>query len=215
MCRFSFSFARVSFLAAVCFGAGASAQSPLVQSIEAWQQEQNTSYSNREESPLDELDFAEFKGLPFFSIDTLYTVTAILEETPESLPFEMPTSTSRKPLYRVWGLARFRLNGVDCSLPVYVSVDLQKKPEFADYLFLPFTDETNGDESYGGGRYLDLRLPEHGRELQIDFNKAYNPYCAYSERYSCPLVPEANHLPFKVRAGVRAPEHRKSKKSHR
>ena len=69
-------------------------------------------------------------------------------------------------------------------------------------MFLPFSDETNGIESYGGGRYIDLRIPE-GNTLIIDFNSAYNPYCAYNDKYSCPIVPRENYLRTRIEAGVK------------
>jgi uncharacterized protein (DUF1684 family) len=72
-----------------------------------------------------------------------------------------------------------------------------------DYLFLPFLDETNGFETYGGGRYLDLRIPV-GDTIEIDFNTAYNPFCAYNEKYSCPIVPRENYLQTRIEAGVKA-----------
>ena len=78
-----------------------------------------------------------------------------------------------------------------------------KREGLEDYLFLPFIDDTNGEESYGGGRYIDLRIPE-GDTIVIDFNKSYNPYCAYNDKYSCPIVPRINYLALEVRAGVMA-----------
>jgi len=70
-------------------------------------------------------------------------------------------------------------------------------------LFLPFTDLTNGTVSYGGGRYIDLKIPEEEDAIVIDFNTAYNPYCAYSPRYSCPIPPEENHLEIEIPVGVK------------
>ena len=78
-----------------------------------------------------------------------------------------------------------------------------QQEEYRDYLFLPFTDKTNGSETYTGGRYIDLSIPE-GDTLEINFNKAYNPYCAYNPKYSCPIVPGVNALDTEVRAGVKA-----------
>ncbi|MBP7982432.1 MAG: DUF1684 domain-containing protein, partial [Kaistella sp.] len=73
---------------------------------------------------------------------------------------------------------------------------------YEDYLFLPFRDETNGKETYGGGKYIDLRIPD-GNEIVIDFNQSYQPYCAYNAYdYSCPIVPEENFLPLRIEAGV-------------
>jgi TonB family protein len=83
--------------------------------------------------------------------------------------------------------------------------------EHADHLFFPFTDETNGKETYGGGRYLDLRIPKSGDDIVIDFNMAYNPYCAYSSRYSCPIVPADNQMNIEVPAGVKYQKKEKSK----
>jgi uncharacterized protein (DUF1684 family) len=75
--------------------------------------------------------------------------------------------------------------------------------EYTNYLFLPFTDLTNGKETYAAGRYIGLKIPKEGNELIIDFNMAYNPYCAYSDRYSCPVVPAANNLATEIRAGLK------------
>jgi uncharacterized protein (DUF1684 family) len=78
-----------------------------------------------------------------------------------------------------------------------------RQEEYRDYLFLPFADLTNGEETYGGGRYLDLTIPT-GNTILLDFNKAYNPYCAYNPKYSCPLVPKQNRLDIPIIAGVKA-----------
>ena len=97
----------------------------------------------------------------------------------------------------------FDLKGKPFKLNIYQNQDLIKKEGFEDYLFLPFLDNTNGEESYGGGRYIDMRIPD-GDTIIVDFNSAYNPYCAYNEKYSCPIVPRENYLDTEVRAGVKA-----------
>ncbi|MFZ9005138.1 MAG: DUF1684 domain-containing protein, partial [Robiginitalea sp.] len=112
-------------------------------------------------------------------------------------------STNDSALERVFGKLTFKFEGTTYVLEVYQSPELLSKPDYEDYLFLPFTDDTNGVETYDGGRYIDLRIPE-GDSILIDFNKAYNPYCAYNPSYSCPLVPPANHLPLSIPAGVMA-----------
>ncbi|MFC7667025.1 DUF1684 domain-containing protein [Hymenobacter humi] len=100
---------------------------------------------------------------------------------------------------------RFVLQGQPMRLSVYQSADLLKRPGFEDYLFVPFTDLTNGHGSYGGGRYLDLRIPPAGtRVMQLDFNRAYNPSCAYNHGYSCPVPPAENRLPVAIPVGVRS-----------
>ena len=86
------------------------------------------------------------------------------------------------------------------------NIDLSKKPGYANYLFVPITDLTNGEETYGGGRYIDLRGPL-GKVVELDFNKAYNPYCAYGGKYSCPIPPIENHLGLRIEAGVKAFAH--------
>jgi uncharacterized protein (DUF1684 family) len=97
----------------------------------------------------------------------------------------------------------FEIDGQKFSIPVYQSKDLLNNPVYKDYLFFPFTDLTNSEGTYGGGRYIDLRIPKEGLEMVVDFNRAYNPYCAYSAKYSCPIVPSENHINMVVKAGVR------------
>jgi len=105
--------------------------------------------------------------------------------------------------YRTYGFAHFTMDGQSFSLPLYQSKKLLQNPEYTDYLFVPFTDLTTGVETYGGGRYLGLRIPKEGNELVINFNLAYNPYCAYNDKYSCPLVPAENDLAIAIKAGVK------------
>jgi hypothetical protein len=96
----------------------------------------------------------------------------------------------------------FQVNGTDLSLVVYQNEQLMQDTAFENYLFLPFTDLTNGEESYGGGRYLDLEISKlKNNSILIDFNKAYNPYCAYASGYNCPVPPRENNLPIAIRAG--------------
>jgi hypothetical protein len=167
-----------------------------------FQKEMNAEYKDASTSPLKDKDRRDFKGLEFFKVDSSYVVKAKFERTPEEAPFEMKTTTDRLPVYVKYGVVTFSLKGKEYQLNIYQNQDLKKKEGYVDYLFLPFLDDTNGEESYGGGRYIDLRIPE-GDELTIDFNKAYNPYCAYNEKYSCPIVPRENYLETKVEAGVK------------
>ncbi|NVK27111.1 MAG: DUF1684 domain-containing protein [Flavobacteriia bacterium] len=169
------------------------------------QAELDSSYADDEHSPLEKEDLEHFTGLPFFPLDTTWMIWAEVILTPDSVPFEMPTTTSRKPIYRQYAILRFEHADSTYDLAVYQSQSLLKREGFEDYLFLPFGDQTNGFKSYGGGRFLDLRIPE-GDSIYIDFNRAYNPYCAYSGRYSCPKVPLRNILPIHITAGVQAPK---------
>ncbi len=172
-------------------------------SIITFQNDLNKEFSNPETSPLPDRFRKDFAGLDFFEPDTSFTVVAELSRTPEAIPFLMPTSTERMSEEVVYGLLTFELKGKKYQLEVYQNEELKSKDGYEDYLFLPFTDETNGRSTYEGGRYIDLNIPEEDRIL-IDFNKAYNPYCAYNKKYSCPLVPSQNHISTEIRAGVKA-----------
>lgn len=173
----------------------------VVSEIIEFQKTLNEEYKNRKESPLEPRDFKKFKRHSFFPINLTYRVTATLTVTAGTPFLHLKTTTTRLTNDRIYGYVNFTLKGKSFKLPVYQSQDLMKKPELADYLFFPFTDITNGKQTYAGGRYIDLRIPA-GEEIVIDFNKAYNPYCAYSHRYSCPLVPEENQMDIEIPVGV-------------
>jgi len=166
-----------------------------------YQRTMNASFKVATTSPLKDKDRKNFKGLDFFPFDSTYTVTAYLERTPESEYFNMKTTTDRLSKERVYGVINFELQNEEFKLNVYQNEENLETEELEDYLFLPFLDDTNGDTTYGGGRYIDLRIPE-GNLIIVDFNKAYNPSCVYNEKYSCPIVPRANYLPIEVKAGL-------------
>lgn len=168
------------------------------------QAELDSAYADAEHSPLLEEDLASFTGHEYFPIDTNWMVTAKVIRTPDAKPFEMATTTDRRPVYRQFAWLEFEAEDTVVRLAIYQSIRLLNRPGYEDYLFLPFGDATNGGSSYGGGRYLDLRIPE-GDEIYIDFNQCYNPYCAYGGPYSCPKIPEENLLMIPIRAGVKAP----------
>ena len=167
-----------------------------------FQKKMNTTFKDASKSPLKEKDLKDFKGLNFFEFDSTFIVTAELRRTPESDFFEMPTTTGKVSQERVYGVLKFELKGKSHQLEVYQGEELITTEGFENYLFLPFIDDSNGDATYGGGRYIDLRIPQ-GNTIEIDFNQAYNPYCAYNEKYSCPIVPRVNYMPIKVEAGVK------------
>ena len=168
----------------------------------AYQIEQNNIFKDASTSPLKSKDLKNFEGLDFFSFDSTYAVTAKLLRTPDSEWFNMKTTTQRVSRERVYGIATFELKGNVYKLNIYQGEENINSEDYKDYLFLPFLDNTNGEESYSGGRYINLRIPE-GNTIEIDFNKAYNPLCAYNEKYSCPIVPRINYLNLKVEAGVK------------
>ena len=170
--------------------------------IEKFQKELNDQYRSKENSPLRGSNFENFKQHPFFPIDLKYRVTAQLKRTENAEPFEIPTSSGRTQPYREYGKATFVIDGKSYVLTLFQNLNLIKRPEYKDHLFLPFRDETKGIETYGGGKYIDLRIPK-GDEIFIDFNQSYHPYCAYNAYdYSCPIVPDENFLPVRIEAGV-------------
>lgn len=166
------------------------------------QKKLNEEYANPKTSPLPKKDLKKFKSLDFFAVNLKYCVTATITRTPNEKPFYMATTNGRKSQYIKYGEAHFTIDGKPYKLNVYQSLSLMQKEEYKDYLFLPFTDDTNGETTYAGGRYIDLKLPA-GNTLQIDFNRAYNPYCAYNHDYSCPIPPRDNYLETKIEAGVK------------
>lgn len=181
----------------------AAIQTDATSAIMKFQRELNEEFKNPETSPLPDKFRKDFESLEFFAPDTAYVVQAKLIRTPEALPFMMPTTTDRKSEEVVYGVAHFILNGKARQLEIYQNKELMLEEEYVDYLFLPFTDLTNAEETYGGGRYIDLRIPKSDM-ISIDFNRAYNPYCTYNKKYSCPLVPSVNHLDTEISAGVKA-----------
>lgn len=171
-----------------------------------FQQELNAEFKDPETSPLADRFRINFETLDFYAPDTSYVIEAEFVRTPEALPFSMPTTTDRESTEVLYGIAKFTLNGKQQQLEIYQTPELITQEKYKDYLFLPFTDATNGEETYGGGRYLDLRIPE-GNTIVLDFNKAYNPYCAYNKKFSCPLVPAVNNVDAEISVGVKAFEH--------
>ncbi|MEX0721162.1 MAG: DUF1684 domain-containing protein [Balneolaceae bacterium] len=195
----------LTFALLCLFGSVGFAQQPdsiIVKEVVEFREELNADFKDPGESPLTEEDFADFSSLDFFPIDLTYHINARFIRTSDQKPFKMATTTERSPVYEKYGEAHFTLKGQNIALNIYQSHELRETEEYRDYLFLPFTDETNGEETYGGGRYLELWIPE-ADTITVDFNKAYNPYCVYNYKYSCPLVPDNNHIPLKINAGVK------------
>jgi uncharacterized protein (DUF1684 family) len=149
----------------------------------------------------DEID--HFEGLAYFDVDSTYRIRATFTKS-IGKKFKMPTSTERQPIYRRYGYVDFTIDGKTQRLTAYQNMALRKQKGYKNYLFIPFRDSTCGNESYGGGRYLDVEIPE-GTTIMLDFNKIYNPYCVYSHRYSCPIPPVENTLTIPIRAGEKVP----------
>ena len=164
----------------------------------------NLEYADIKTSPLTKEDFKKFSSLNFFEINEELYVNADFIRTPNEESFEMLTTTSRLAIYVKYGEAHFVIKDKKYKLNIYQSLSLKDDEEYKDYLFLPFTDLTNNKESYAGGRYIDLSLNDiKDKKIIVNFNNAYNPYCAYNHKYSCPIPPSENHLEAKINAGVK------------
>lgn len=173
-----------------------------IEAIKKFQKELDAEYLNPKESPLRGDNLNNFKKHPFFPIDLKYRVTAKFVKTENPVPFELPTSSGKFQSYQEYGKAMFEIDGKNYELTIYQNLRLIKMEKYRDHLFLPFRDETNGKDTYGGGKYMDLKIPA-GDEIVLDFNQSYQPYCAYNAfDYNCPIVPESNKLPVKILAGV-------------
>lgn len=192
--RFLFYFLLVFFFTSCQNG-----KEPLLGETE-YQRNKNASFKDATKSPLSKADRKKFKGLSFFPFDSSYVIQAQLKKIPNSEWFQMKTTTDRSTKERVYGVLSFQLRGNPYSLHVYQGEEHLNSEDLKDYLFLPFLDLTNGNESYGGGRYIDLKISESDYII-IDFNKAYNPYCVYNDKFSCPIVPRINFLNTEIRAG--------------
>ena len=144
-------------------------------------------------SPLTREQKKTFAGLHYFEENAVLRCRVPLEKYPVLERIQMQTSTGQIAPYLKYAVARFDVGGEKQALQVY-------KSEEHDSLFLPFTDATTGKESYAAGRYLDPEEQGDGT-LTLDFNLAYNPYCAYNDQWSCPLPPPENRLPVRIDAG--------------
>ncbi|MCK0130666.1 DUF1684 domain-containing protein [Flavobacteriaceae bacterium F08102] len=178
-------------------------KSAFYKDIKAYQMKMNADFSAKETSPLPEKDRKSFRSLDFYEPSEKYKIEADFTKTMGARAFKMQTSTNRTPMYQEYGTASFKLDGKQLVLHIYQNIELMSQPEYKDYLFIPFNDLTNGEETYGGGRYLEVSLPVNGK-ITLDFNKAYNPYCAYNHKYSCPIPPKENNLSVAIKAGVKA-----------
>lgn len=184
--------------------------------IKAWQQEYKREFLTDARSPLRAKDTG---FLNFFPADSNYCVMAEIRFTPESKVFEMATHSGKNKKFKTFGILTIKIPFQDKNnpaskerkeirIPIYENL-AHANDSFADYLFLPFTDYTSGEESYGGGRYIDLKKKDiQGNHVLVDFNKAYNPWCVYKGGYSCPIPPSENRIDAGIFAGEQLPAER-------
>ncbi|MDQ3169386.1 MAG: DUF1684 domain-containing protein [Acidobacteriota bacterium] len=187
-------------VALVCAGCSEPART-YAEEIAAWRAEKDAAFRTTDDSPIPAAERAAFQGLVYFDIDPALRVPAALAETEmSSQTIEMDTTDGKRQRMRVIGRLAFTLAGERRALTAFVPESAQG----AERLFVPFRDATNRAETYGGGRYLDLQRSSTGL-YDLDFNRAYNPFCVYDAQYVCPLPPRENALAIPIRAGEQMP----------
>ncbi|MFC3478921.1 DUF1684 domain-containing protein [Halobacterium litoreum] len=160
--------------------------------------EKDAFLADHPQSPIPEGEREDFDGLDYFELDPEFRVVARFSEVDSPQEVDLETTQGPPAKYERVAVLGFDMDGDHHTLDAY-------RVEGEDSLFVPFTDTTNGAETYGRGRYLDVAAPDAdtGDEIALDFNLAYNPFCAYSDNFSCALPTDANDLPVAVRAGER------------
>ncbi len=144
----------------------------------------------------------DWKYFRFFPVNPAYRVWTKFEKINDTIGFIMKTSGKISKKYFRYGILSFSIDNKPLHLTVYQSEQLLQNDQYKNYLFIPFTDLTSGEQSYAGGKYIDILIDDiKENKVLIDFNKAYNPYCAYATGYNCPIPPRANDLPVAIKAG--------------
>lgn len=172
---------------------------PYPDQIAAWHAEKDR-FMKSSESPVLPEQRATFPPLPYFPVDPEYRVPAVLQAAPGSAAVEMPTSTGKRRQMRRVGTLSFTIKGQPLSLGAFVEAEQRDMRR----LFVPFGDLTNGVETYQGGRYLELDRTASG-VYDLDFNRAYHPFCLFNPAYDCPYPPPENRMKVPIRAGERLP----------
>lgn len=166
-----------------------------VAALTSIRREKDRTFTSHPSSPLTPSQRSRFEGLAYFPIDPAMRIVAPIDRSDSGGTIEMQTTDGGIQTYRRFGSVAFRVADQTARITLFDGGD--------GALFVPFRDATSGQESYGGGRYLDLEAPTD-QTLVLDLNEAYNPYCAYNARWTCPIPPAENWLSVPIRAGERA-----------
>jgi uncharacterized protein (DUF1684 family) len=166
--------------------------------IEKFRATYKAGFTHDERSPLNEEDLIY---LDFYPPNKTWKLNCQCVTDPNNTTVEMPTYSGQIKMYKIYGEALCHIHNDTFSLKLYQNVP-NRNPLHAQYLFLPFKDHTNGDTTYGGGRYINLNIRDiQDGQIIIDFNTSYNPWCAYSDGYNCPIPPRDNHISMAIEAG--------------
>ncbi|MCC9136740.1 DUF1684 domain-containing protein [Pontibacter silvestris] len=158
--------------------------------------DKDLSFRSRASTPFTDENRRSFTNLVYYEPDVNYRVKAEVKEVPEQDTLYMPMTNGTTEPYLQYAVANFELEGQPQRLTLYKRINEEKAE-----LFVPFTDKTNGFETYGGGRYIDVPFEEGAETVVLDFNRAYSPYCAYNSEYVCPVPPKENRLSVAISAG--------------
>lgn len=196
---------RLSWLAlmlavGLSLAACTASEAPNAPDVATWRADKDRYMREAPDSPVPEAERANFPPLPYYPIDPSYRVAAALTMAPGDEVLELPTSTGLRRKMRKIGALRFTLKGQELALTAFVDASTND----VSRLFVPFGDLTSGPETYPGGRYLDLDRTATGI-YDLDFNRAYHPFCVFNEKFDCPYPPRENRLPVPIRAGERLP----------
>ncbi|WP_299819650.1 DUF1684 domain-containing protein [uncultured Pontibacter sp.] len=164
-------------------------------------EDKDLSFRSRTNSPLSDEERRSFKNLVYYEPNMEYRIKAEVEPFPKQDTLLMPLTNGSYEPYMRYGAARFDVQGQPQQLTLY-----KKLSEEKEQLFVPFTDKTNGFETYGGGRYMDVPFEEGAKTVMLDFNRAYSPFCAYNAEYVCPVPPKDNRLSIPIPAGEKTYE---------
>lgn len=173
---------------------------PYVRKIEKLRYSKDSFFKFTNSSPFVDSEHRSFMKLDYFKIDSAYRLIATFEPITPPIKAEIESSGRNNNEYYKVGYLHFKLDGKDLTLTAFQDVNWLDDPQLKNNLFVPFADLTSGKTTYGGGRFLDLEKGE-GNKIIIDFNLAYNPYCAYNDDWSCPIPPQENAIRVEVKAG--------------
>ena len=175
-----------------------------LRSIAAERMQEQALFIDPVNSPLDSIERQSFTRLNYFPIDESFKVNAFVQRFEKTDTFSLPHSNEMSKPYKKYGMVHFQLKGKLFELMLLEPV--KHKAGHENSLLLCFTDLSSGISTYPNGRYLDLEI-SNADSIELDFNKAYNPYCAYSKRYHCPIPPATNKLAIAVEAGMQYKAH--------
>ncbi len=179
------------------FGGGETNET-YIANLKKMRKEKDHDMRTASDSPFANDTIQTFKGLNYFPIDAKYRISAKLTPIENKKAVLLPTSDEKQKSYLEYAYAEFEMQGVENKLLILEIMDMGP---YRGTLFLAFADKTSTKETYGAGRYLDIKKVPGSTSITLDFNEAYNPYCAYNNNFSCPFPPPENILSIAIEAG--------------